>query len=238
MKILIFDEDKAFVEKMLAAISTYFCKIGETCSCVSISSIDILLSIDVSKYHVAFIGIDISALNGIDIAYLIHERAPKTLEILMSEDTRQAPAGYTFNAFRYLIKGHMEYDLYIYLEEIEKKLLSEHGLVKIKAKDGLQKFRLKDIVYIEGSANRKVYIHTVSSEIIEGYGKIASLDDELQNQGFLRIQRGYIVNLQHVTEIKNYYAFLKNGEALKTSVQNYSLICKKYLSWKNSQHKE
>ena len=161
MKILIFDEDKAFVEKMLAAISTYFCKIGETCSCVSISSIDILLSIDVSKYHVAFIGIDISALNGIDIAYLIHERAPKTLEILMSEDTRQAPAGYTFNAFRYLIKGHMEYDLYIYLEEIEKKLLSEHGLVKIKAKEGLQKFRLKDIVYIEGSANRKVYIHTV-----------------------------------------------------------------------------
>ena len=59
------------------------------------------------------------------------------------------------------------------------------------------------------------------------------LDDELLSaKGFLRLQKSYLANMEHIIKMKNYTAFLRNGQELKVSERQYAQIRKRFLLWK------
>lgn len=62
--------------------------------------------------------------------------------------------------------------------------------------------------------------------------RISSIEEELAGKGFLRIHRGFLVNMRHITVIKNYEAKLSTGEKLAVGVKNYSAVRAIYTKWK------
>lgn len=232
MNILFFDDDKDDADRIQSEWIKRFCESDQSCLCVVMTEVDVLLYTDLSLFQAIFLCIDIPGLNGMDLAAAVRRRYPAVLLILISRALSQAPEGCCVNAFRFLRKENMKDEFAACADEIIRKILEKQGLLSIKERNGWRTVKLADILYIEGSANRKVYFHMASSEIVEARGKLADHTENLREQGFLRIQRGYLVNLRHVVGIKNYLVGLDNGEALKASVQNYSEICRQYARWR------
>lgn len=62
---------------------------------------------------------------------------------------------------------------------------------------------MQDIVYIS-SRNDIVFVHTADSTYITRF-TLKTLEERLETKQFLRVHRGYIVNLRHVLEIVPMY---------------------------------
>lgn len=82
-----------------------------------------------------------------------------------------------------------------------------------------------DIYYIE-SNNRKIIVHTLD-EVIECYGKIGGLEQELR-EGFFRIHKGYLVNMMYVEGYNRTEVRVKNGDVLLLSKYKYQDFAKAY----------
>lgn len=63
---------------------------------------------------------------------------------------------------------------------------------------------------------------------------LQSLEEQLSEQGFLRIHNSYLVNLEYVTSIQTKGVQLKTGETLPLSLHRYREIKEKYLEWKGA----
>ncbi len=73
----------------------------------------------------------------------------------------------------------------------------------------------EDIVFCE-IINRKVYLHLVSSEIIDFYDRIENLETKLDSR-FFRCHRSYLINLRHLKSYKNGMAYMESGEEIPVS---------------------
>lgn len=82
----------------------------------------------------------------------------------------------------------------------------------------------KDILYLE-SQQRIVVLHTENP--LQGgdrfYGKLEDLENELEPDGFLRIQKSYLVNMAHIKKLnydkvssKQWRGTARQSKALRT----------------------
>ena len=93
-----------------------------------------------------------------------------------------------------------------------------------------------DIIYL-GSDQRVIYLYTVRP-LQRGdhfYGKMEDLAKELEPEGFLRIQKSYLVNMAHIRKLNYDRVIMSDGKELSVSRKGYSQIKIQYLEWKNSQ---
>ena len=93
-----------------------------------------------------------------------------------------------------------------------------------------------NILYLE-SYQRMIYAHTVKLEQAEYqfYGILEKLTEELEPDGFLRIQKSYLVNMAHIKKLNFDRVLMSNGKVLPVSQKRYSELKKRYLSWIGSQ---
>ncbi len=86
-----------------------------------------------------------------------------------------------------------------------------------------------DIFYLE-SEKRKVHIHTVNG-IYDVYEKLDELTERLDN-GFVRCQKSYCVNLSYVTELQQTYVVLNNDMKINVSSSNRTEVKKRFFEFK------
>ena len=233
MQLAIFDDNRRFAEIFQFRLAEKIKEFAYSCQCIMITDLDILFLTDLSAIDALFLGVDIPCVDGIDIAFAIREKYPNLIIVLISEKLDYAPDGYRLSAFRYLLKARLEQDFEQCISDVINVILADKKTLKISGKCGVDEVYLDEVIYFEGTSRRMVRIHTTRT-VIECKGRLSDYAAELTGRGFLRIQRSFLVNLQHILDIKNYWVILSNGELLKTSVQNYSEICTKFRQWKEN----
>lgn len=73
------------------------------------------------------------------------------------------------------------------------------------------------------------------SSVLHFYGRMEDLTEELEPEGFLRIQKSYLVNMAHIKKLNFDHVLLSNGEELPVSQKRYAQLKIQYLGWKNKQ---
>lgn len=235
MKIIICDDNPAFMQELNRLIQNYSALNDWTCQCNFYQFPEKLLEADLSDAHVIFLDIDMPEINGLDAAKQLREKYPDIIIVFVTAFIEYAPAGYCVEAFRYLLKSSIRSELPVCLEAIEQKLYTADESVLIQQRNKAVHVQLKEILYFEGTAQRRVllHFHSKNSETgIECIGKLSEYEQKLQDRGFLRIQRSYLVNMHYISRISNYNVLLDTGEKLKVSEKNYAQICSQYLMWK------
>lgn len=235
MKIIICDDNPVFIQELNRLIQDYSALNDWVCQCSSYQFPEKMLAADLSAAHVIFLDIDMPGINGLDAAKKLRERYPDIIIVFVTAFIEYAPAGYCVEAFRYLLKGSVRTELPICLDAIKRKLDSTQDGILVQQIDETIQVQLKEILYFEGTSQRRVLMHLhlkPSQSSIECVGKLSEYEQKLHNMGFLRIQRSYLVNMRYINRINNYLTYLCNGDQLKVSERNYPQICKKYLIWK------
>lgn len=187
----------------------------------------ILSGCDIALLDVDFEG---KAYNGIDIARKIRAFRKDTVVIFVTNYIEYAPEGYEVNAFRYVLKGDIQRKLPVYLSEALAQLQSSGETMKIQINSEWIDIPLAEIRYIE-SQKHTVIVHTQRKDYTY-YSSLATLEQQLEPKGFLRIHKSYLVNMNHLKRYQSQGAVLNDGTLLRVSEKSYSAQKKKYLFWK------
>lgn len=144
-----------------------------------------------------------------------------------------APEGYTVRAFRYLLKRDMERMLPSCLDAVLAEHSRECRTLPIRQGRRETEVPLDQIYYLESDLRKiNVYGETLHKPLCSYYGKLTDLPASLQEDGFLRVGRSFVVNMRYIRQISNYKVMLQNGVELGVSRNGYAAIRGAYLEWK------
>ena len=188
------------------------------------------LQSDVNSYHIIFLDMILGEKNGIEVARIIRQKNKTVPMIFISAYAEFALQGYSVRAFNYILKNDLDQTFYIVMDSLLDELKLQYETLDLKVENMKQSIRLEDIRYIE-SFKRYVIIHTKKEEYKQ-YGKISDFETLLEEKGFLRIYKSFLINMNHVEKIENKKAYLNGGITLTCSKERYSEIQHKYLLWK------
>ena len=169
-------------------------------------------------YDLVFLDIEMPAVDGITLAKKIRSKSENVFIVFLTSHIEYALEGYEVNALRYLTKP-VDTDK---LREVLKYVLDKQGsnshqiIIKEDGEDIL--IDINDVIYME-SMNQNVRIVTSRGEHIIRYN-IGDFEEELKNDGFFRIHRGYLISLSKVKKLAKNDVVMDGDVTLPVSRSN------------------
>lgn len=236
IRILICDDDLLFLKNMKKHVETTLKQIGIAAKIHTFHSMEEIGAPILASCDIAFLDIDFEQVkyNGLDIAKKLRAVRKDASIIFVTNYIEYAPEGYEVQAFRYVLKKDLQDKLQEYLQLAVAQLNESGETLKIKINGEIIDIPLNSILYIEAQL-RTVLIYVQkknNTKQYSCYAAISELERQLEQQGFLRIQKSYLVSMRHLKRFQCHEAELDNGIILKVSEKNYAEQKKKYLLWK------
>lgn len=233
MNVVICDDEKYFTDMLEQQIRDYAAYNDFKLVIHTFLSAKALLSADLSDCDALFLDIDMPETTGLEAARMIRVNYPDLILVFITGWIEYAPAGYRVNAFRYLLKKNLSEELPVCLDEVRAKMFENAAMITVQTRERTLEIAIKNILYLEGTSHRSVYLHLAKEQKeIECVGKLADYEALLSGSGFLRLQKSYLANMEHIVKIRNYLALMRDGTELKVSERKYAAVKKQFLMWK------
>ena len=186
----------------------------------------------------AFLDIDFpkAAFNGMDIARRLRLFNRDTVIIFVTNYVEYAREGYEVQAFRYLLKKEIP-------QKLEKCLLLglEH-LQTLRKTYPIQINRetihlpIEDILYFESQKHTAVAYVLCNSSIktYRFYGSLSNLEADLEQDGFLRVQKSFLVNMRYIDKISSYVLRLITGKEISVPKARYQEVKRSFALYKGA----
>lgn len=229
--IILCDDDADFLKELQSKIARICAKHNLKAAIAAYRSPADIPAKLLTSCDMAFLDIDFEDENGngIDIARKLREHNSTALIFFVTNFIDYAPAGYEVQAFRYILKQDMDDVLERYLMQAMEQLAEGQEFLRLRDRDGSVDIPLEQITYLE------VMDHSVSIHAGELYAlgtTLASLENQLEPHGFLRIHKSYLVNMRHIRKFRCRACLLADGTTVAVSEKNYAQQKQKFLLWK------
>lgn len=167
-------------------------------------------------YDLILLDIEMPGKTGMELAQRIKPFLPNVKIIFITSHIEYAIDAFELSIFRYVPKDDIKRRLPAAVKDAVKLLELEEGKVyTIQTTRRLERIPYKEILYIERDG-KNASIHTPG-----GTAKVRrtlqQVFDELGSEEFLFIDRGCIVNMIHIMQIRDGMAVLKGGLTLPVS---------------------
>ena len=181
----------------------------------------ILLKYDLEEkeqYDIFILDIEMPEMNGLELAKYIRATREDAYIIFLTSHMKYAVHSYDFSirAYQYILKNKMSEMLPVVLERIiEKCREQEDQFYIIKTQVRFTRIRHRDIIHIYKDGK-----NTVFATQKENYRERESMErvlDKLGSDSFILIERGNIVNIEHIETIKRNEIYMDNGRVLEIS---------------------
>lgn len=190
-----------------------------------------LALLDEDTFDVVFLDIEMPGLNGLKaVKYFNQSESPPAIVFVTAYDEHAAKA-FELNAVDYLVKPYNSKRL----SQAIQKVLKARGLpekprtetrarpttvggninreehaseshfkkIPVEKGDGVMLINLAEVRYVVAFDDR-VFVNTLDEQYLCRFS-LTELERKLSNQGFVRIHRSYIANLQHIQELQPFF---------------------------------
>jgi two-component system, LytTR family, response regulator LytT len=188
-----------------------------------------------TRIDLMFVDINMPDINGLDFVRTLHDNPRIIFTTAFSE---YAIEGFKLNALDYLLKpiGYNEFlkaanKARSYLEPVthdEMKETASDDYLFIKSDYKMTRISVNDIIYIEGM-REYVRIHLDSAKPLMPLISLRSLEKQLPSDGFMRVHRSYIVNLDKIISVEHSRIVIAGKIYIPVSEQ-YKESFQKYIS--------
>ena len=170
---------------------------------------------DLAGYDIAILDIDMGDFSGIDLAWRLRKEKTGIVIIFLTNFIQYAPEGFEVQAFRYLLKTNMQERLVSYFEDAVKEVVRKKQIITISVNSELIDIPVNHILYLESNL-RIVIMHLIHDERTEYrfYGNMTDLSEKLEDLGFLRIQKSFLVNMEYIEQMQYEKVHLRGGLSL------------------------
>lgn len=223
------DDEKIYLERIEANIHKYANENKISCLVDVFTSGEDLIKNGNMDYDVYFLDIMMKKLDGMELAGIIREKNPIAIVVFISGYIQYAARGYRVSAIRYILKSQLDEEFTDSMNAIIAKLELNEDMIEVGTGSKQRLIKVASIRYIE-NFKRKIYVHLVGDqkEVIEAYGKITKLAEELHEFGFIYCHAAYLVNAKEIAEICPAKFVLFSGEEVPISRQRYAQSQKEY----------
>lgn len=167
-------------------------------------------------FDLILLDIEMPDKNGMEIAEKIKPYLPNVKIIFITSHIEYAIDAFELAVFRYVPKNDIEKRLPQAIQDAVKLILLEDGKTyTIQTSSRLEKIPYKEIYCIERDGKNASI--TAVCGISKVRKSLQQVYEELGAEEFIYIDRGCIVNMIHIMQIKDGAAVLKNGASLPIS---------------------
>lgn len=174
--------------------------------------LEFLEALKVQEYDLMLLDIDMPEMSGLQIAEKIQELPKKPLLIFVTNQDALVYQTFLYHPFSFIRKSFLDEELEIVLFQALKELAGRKIRYTFRCEKETVSLLLHEILYLEAEGNY-IQLHTRDG-IYRFRETLASVERELEQQGFVRIHKGFLVNQEAVYRIGSDEVILLNKERL------------------------
>ena len=233
-RIAICDDELIFAEELKELVSGYMMEKGLVFKIDTYSSGEdiVKLGIEVVRYTVVFLDINMAVMDGIKVAEKIRAASREVFIVFVTAYVSYALAGYRLDAVRYLLKGSENFQSTVNecMDAIMDKLNYSVTKRKFEFKEGTKEVSLDRLLYIESNLH-KLEFHIMEDNLntYTMYEKLSELEEKLESDDFIRIHQSYLVNIKHIKNVVRYQVVLTNGVKLAIPKARYTYVKEQFI---------
>ena len=164
-------------------------------------------------WDIILMDIEMPCLDGMSAAQRIREVDQESVIIFITSMAKYAINGYEVNALDFLLKPVAYFPFSLKLDKALTHVRERaFQSLMIHEGDGMRRVLVKDICYVE-VLRHQLYLHTVHGTYITP-GSLADMEQQLSGANFSRCNKGYLVNLRHISQIKGDMVVVGDSELL------------------------
>ena len=219
LRIAICDDENQYVESHAATVEQVLKQCGSVGEITKYMHSDNLLydiSEDLFFYDLILLDVEMPKYTGMELAAKIKPYLPNVKIIFITSHIEYAIDAFELSIFRYVPKNDIEKRLATAVRDAVKLIDLENGKVyTIQTSNRMEKIPYKEIYYIERDGkNANLITEAGQSKVRKSLQQVY---DELASEEFIFVERGCIVNMIHIVQIKDGMAILKNGDTCAIS---------------------
>jgi DNA-binding LytR/AlgR family response regulator len=180
------------------------------------------------SFDIVFLDIMMPEMDGMKTAQLFRKKVSDKILIFVSSSREYVFEAYDVEAFQYLLKPVEDRKLKSVLQKaVLKTERRSQEFIIVSSQRQKKKLFLDDIYYFE-IKGRIVDAHGPEG-IFTYYEQMGELENKLQDKGFFRCHKSYLVNLKYVDGYNRQEAILENGERIVIAKRRYEDFCQEVL---------
>ena len=239
LNIAICDDEKYFRNEIENILITYLenCGIGYRIDAFKSGEDFSLLGIEMLKYDIVFLDINMDQMNGLETAEKIREQSKDVYIVFVTAYMDYTLEGYKVDAVRYILKNNntLKSAVIESMDAIRNKMNYSVLLKEFEFREGRRKVSPEHILYIESNLHKLTFfVMEDSINKYTMYKKLDELEAELKEAGFLRIHQSYLVNCIHVKKVVRYILTMDNGAELSIPKSRYNEVLKSVAEYKGA----
>lgn len=167
-------------------------------------------------YDIIFMDIKMPHLNGMDAAIKLRMLDSVVTLVFVTNMAKFAVKGYEVDALDFIVKPVNYSTFSMKFKKALAKVSANEGIeIVISRNGGIVCLSSRNIFYIEVTGHKLIY--HLNDEIIEGYGSLTDLEEQLHVCSFMRCNSCYLINPQYISQVNGYTLTMKNGDELQIS---------------------
>ena len=233
LKIALLDDDKTALLISKGAIESFFQEKNIAISLDAFSNpLNFLAMAKEENYRLVFLDIDMPELNGLEVGEQVKNINPQTDIIYLSQREDLVFDTLKLHPFGFIRKSKIIQDFASVLELFVNTALNtnlENKKITFSTKTETVSADIDTIMYIEGNRNYQTF-YLKDGSSFNARVLMGDLESKLNEHGFIRIHKGYLVNYLFIRQIGTNEVSLTNNKTLPMSNKRKDEIMEKYLS--------
>lgn len=181
-------------------------------------------------FDIIFLDIMMARLDGMKTARLFRQKNFEGILIFVSSSREYVWDAYDVEAFYYLLKPVKKPKLKTVLQRALRKIQKNPQEYILICKERQQKKIFLDDIYYFEIKGRIINLYGTNGEFTY-YERIQTLENRLQNKGFFRCHKSYLINLKYVSSYNRQEILLDNGEKIMIARRRYEDFCRELLAY-------
>ena len=239
MRIAIIDDEPNLIKLAGHTILDYGKNKGFSITLENFSSGESFLeNFNAGLYDIIFMDVYMPGLNGIDTVLKLRESDTAVPVIFLTTSESHMREALSCHAFDYLVKPATRADFFDVLDDcvsfLGKSIVNSSKYIEFRADNSIIKLSSDQIISAT-SAGHKVTITSnngINYDAKESYTAIAKMLSDCNN--FIQINRGILINMDYIDEMKEGCCYLRNSDSYMIRVRNNKAIYQSYEDYRAS----
>ncbi len=214
IRIAIVEDEENYISILKEYLEKYKQESGEQIEVTVYHDGDEITASYRAQFDIILMDIKMKFIDGMTAAEEIRKIDSSVCIIFITNAPQYAIRGYEVGALDYILKPVSYFTFSQKLGRAVAKLKKRSGRkgITVPVKGGVMRMDVSDIYYIESEGHNLIY-HTKDGTPVSS-GTMKSVETAMEGMEFSRINKCYLVNLEHVDGVQDKYAIVRGDRLL------------------------